>query len=38
MARPNNFPTGQLNEVPAEFMKSTVVSLRRCMTKVSRDG
>ncbi len=21
MARPNNFPTGQLNEVPAEFIE-----------------
>mgnify|MGYP000282048104 CR=1 FL=1 len=33
MARPNNFPTGQLNEVPAEFMKSTVVSLRQLYDK-----
>lgn len=28
MARANNFPTGQLNEVPAEFVKNTVSSLR----------
>ena len=33
MARPNNFQTGQLNEVPAEFMKSTVVSLRQLYDK-----
>lgn len=29
MARANNFPTGQLNEVPAEFVKNTVSSLRQ---------
>ncbi len=33
MARPNNFPTGQLNEVPAEYMKNTVISLRELYSK-----
>lgn len=33
MARANNFPTGQLNEVPAEFVKNTVSSLRQLYEK-----
>lgn len=33
MARANNFPTGQLNEVPAEFVKNTVSSLRQLYDK-----
>ena len=33
MARANNFPTGQLNGVPAEFVKNTVNSLRQLYDK-----